>query len=109
MGIAMGRVGMSRQDFEHCTPSEFSGIVKEYRDREEALYRDGWERTRVQVVSVANLFSKRGISAKKAFPLPWDTGKDSKVSGGAECVRGTSSPERMREIATRIGLCPRDA
>ena len=102
MGIAMGRVGMSRQDFEHCTPSEFSAIVKEYRAREEALHRDGWERTRTQVVSVINLFSRKGVSAKKMFPLPWDGAENR----GAERTRGTSSPERMREIATRIGLCP---
>jgi hypothetical protein len=94
LGIAVGRVGMSRQDFEHCTPSEFSKIVQEYRSREETAYRAGWEQTRIQVISVANLFSKHPLSPEKAFPLPWDRGTEKK----REVPKGTSSLERMREV-----------
>lgn len=97
-------MGMSRQDFEHCTPSEFTKIVEEYRSREETAYRAGWEQTRIQVISVANLFSKHPLKAEKAFPLPWDKGAE-KIK---EVPKGTSSAERMREIANRIGLCPQD-
>ena len=95
-------MGMSRQDFEHCTPSEFTKIVEEYRSREETAYRAGWEQTRVQVISVINLFSKHSLSPEKVFPLPWDKGAE-KIR---EVPKGTSSLERMREVAKRIGLCP---
>ncbi len=93
---------MSSQDFEHCTPSEFAKIVEEYKSREESAYRAGWEQTRIQIISVINLFSKRPLSPEKAFPLPWDRGAEKRT----EAPKGTSSPERMREVANRIGLCP---
>lgn len=98
MGIAVGRVGMSREDFERCTPLEFTKIVQSADERTEAVIRAGWEQTRVQVVSVANLFSAKAINIKQAFPLPWD-----EMSEGAGAPKkGTSSPERMREIEDRL-------
>ena len=53
-------------------------------------------------ISVANLFSKHPLSPEKAFPLPWDRGAEKK----REVPKGTSSLERMREVAKRIGICP---
>lgn len=99
LGIAMGRVGMSMDDFCRCAPSEFSRIVEAYRLREETAYRAGWEQTRIQVVSVANMFSKHPLRPEKTFPLPWDEKK--------QAPKGSSSLERMREVATRSGLYPR--
>ena len=98
MGIAVGRVGMSRSDFERCTPLEFTKIVQAANDKTEATIRAGWEQTRIQVVSVLNLFSKKTIDMKRAFPLPWDNWNET----AAEVQKGTSSVERMREIEMRV-------
>ena len=91
-------MGMSREDFERCTPLEFTKIVQAANEKTEAIIRAGWEQTRVQVVSVANLFSKKTIDMKKAFPLPWD--KDNEPAAGVP--KGTSSFERMKEIEARV-------
>ena len=56
----------------------------------------------MQVISVTNLFSKHSLNPEKVFPLPWDKGAE-KIK---EVPKGTSSLERMREVAKRIGLCP---
>lgn len=98
MGIAVGRVGMSREDFERCTPLEFTKIVQAANEKTEAIIRAGWEQTRVQVVSVANMFSKKSIDMREAFPLPWDN----ENNAAAEVRKGTSSLERMREIEARV-------
>lgn len=98
MGIAVGRVGMSREDFERCTPLEFAKIVQAANETTEAVFRAGWEQTRVQVISVANLFSKNPINMKKAWPLPWDQ----ETGNAAEVRKGTSSIDRMREIEARL-------
>lgn len=98
----MGRVGMSRSDFERCTPLEFSRIVESWNTAEEARSREDWERTRVQVVSVANLFSKKPLDPRTAFPLPWD--KDGMGETGKKVPKGTSSLERMKEVAGRLGM-----
>lgn len=91
-------MGMSREDFERCTPLEFTKIVQAANEKTDALIKAGWEQTRVQVVSVANLFSKTPIDMKRVFPLPWDKGNEL----AAEVRKGTSSLERMREIEARV-------
>ena len=99
----MGRVGMSRKDFEQCTPSEFFRIVEQHSEEEGNHLRQGWERTRVQVISVMQLFSKKKLDPKDVFPLPWDnTGRANEKSPR----KGTSSFERMKEMAIRSGLDP---
>lgn len=105
MGIAVGRVGMSRSDFERCTPLEFSKIVQAVNEnvdadnkRAEAVIRAGWEQTRIQVVTMTNIFSTKPIDAKKFWPLPWD----GETGTGAEVRKGTSSIDRMRELEARL-------
>lgn len=98
MGIAVGRVGMSREDFERCTPLEFTRIVQAANEKAEVAIRAGWEQTRAQVISVANLFSKKPINMRKAWPLPWDN----ETGNAAEVRKGKSSADRMREIAGRL-------
>ena len=90
---------MSRTDFERCTPLEFTRIVENNKALEEMRIREGWERTRVEVVSVANLFRKHPLNARTVFPLSWDK----EDTGGTTAVpKGTSSPERMKEILGRL-------
>lgn len=95
----MGRVGMSRSDFEQCTPLEFSKIVEKNNALEELRIREGWEQTRTQVVAVASLFSKKPINPQERFPLPWDKGNAGKQTA---VPKGTSSPERMKEVLGRL-------
>ena len=89
---------MSRSDFERCTPLEFTRIVEKHNALEEMRIREGWERTRIEVVSVANLFSKHPINARTAFPLPWDN----EDNGGTTVPKGTSCPERMKEVLAKL-------
>jgi len=95
----VGRVGMSRKDFEQCTPLEFTRIVEKNNALEELRFREGWEQTRAQIISVAALFSKQPINPKERFPLPWDKEYQGKQ---AAVPKGTSSPDRMREVLGRL-------
>lgn len=89
---------MSREDFERCTTLEFTKIVQAANEKTETTIKAGWEQTRAQVISVANLFSKNTIDPKKAWPFPWE-----KEEGNAPKVqKGTSSYERMKEIEARL-------
>ncbi len=96
MGIAVGRIGMNREDFERCTPLELSRIAKAHGDEVEMFMRSGWERTRTEVVGLHQLFSKRTLDPKRVFPLPWDN------EGYKDVPKGTSSPERMKKVAERL-------
>lgn len=92
LGFATGCVGMSRDDFERCTPSEFAEAARQFSERVESRYRTGWEQTRTLVVSVANFFSEHPLEARSAFPLPWD--QETKTA----TPKGSSSYERMKEL-----------
>ena len=94
----MGRVGMSREDFERCTPLEFTKIVQASNEKTEIAIKAGWEQTRAQVISVANLFSKTAIDPKKAWPFPWEKEEEN----APKVPKGTSSYERMKEIEARV-------
>ena len=42
----MGCIGMSLDDFERCTPSEFYAAWKQWHEQMERMERSSWERTR---------------------------------------------------------------
>lgn len=90
---------MSRDEFERCTPLEFSSIHDYWAERESRLYREGWEQTRV-IVSLLlpqyNYLTKSRKSAKQMLPFPWDDDKKNAAP------KGGSSIERMKEIVARI-------
>lgn len=101
---------MSLDDFERCTPLEFCRIAEAHEEERQTVMREGWERTRVEVVSVANLFSKNRIDMKRAFPLPWDKDNESQVPKGTSSAgRMREMEERLRKTSTRSGSGPQDA
>ena len=68
----MGCLRMSLSDFCSCTPFEFNEVYEAWRDGEERSLRNGWEQTRVVCQSMLQPYSKRKLSARDVFPLPWD-------------------------------------
>lgn len=68
----MGCLRMSLADFCSCTPFEFNAVYEAWQHSEERLLRNGWEQTRVMCQSMIQPYSKRKLSAKDIFPLPWD-------------------------------------
>lgn len=64
---------MSVEDFERCTPSEFTEIGKIWIEREENISRRGWEQTRLMSFYSIKPYLKPGVTAEQVFPLPWDS------------------------------------
>ena len=91
----MGCIGMSRDDFERSTPSEFSRIYESWADRETRLTRDAWERTRTLVAFTLPVYRSKK-SAKQLLPFSWDHEKENAAP------KGSSSKERMKELEKRI-------
>ena len=91
----MGRVGMSLEDFDACTPSEFSAICKSYQEDEEQKMRMSWEQTRFLAVTNLQPYSKKPIKAQDVARFPWD-------NDGPAVKQGKSSLERMREVEARL-------
>ena len=91
----MGCIGMSLDDFERSTPSEFSRIYDRWADRETRHIRDAWERTRTLVAFVLPIYRAKR-SAKQLLPFPWDHEKENAAP------KGSGSIERMKELEKSI-------
>ena len=68
----MGCIGMSRKDFEQCTPMEFYKVWEHWAQYERDAERNEWERTRVLALFAIQPYTKGNIRAHDILPLPWD-------------------------------------
>lgn len=91
----MGCIGMSRDDFERCTPSEFSQIAESWNEWETRQIREAWERTRTLVGFILPVYRSRK-KATQLLPFPWDQERKSAAP------KGSSSAERLHDILRRV-------
>lgn len=68
----MGCIGMSRDDFERCTPIEFYEVWKRWAEQHRDRERGEWERTRVMATSFIQPYVKGKLTAHDVLPFPWD-------------------------------------
>lgn len=97
----MGCIGMSRDDFERCTPFEFYEVWNrwglQHRDNE----RGAWERVRVMALFFIQPYVKSKLTAHDILPLPWD---EEESSGKAEEISKEEFNRRFEEAKRRNGL-----
>lgn len=80
MGIAIGCVGMSFDDFCKCDHDEFRAICEAWRRKEENKNREEWERMRIMSAISIQPHVKNKITPKQLLPMPWDKDKPSRAS-----------------------------
>lgn len=68
----MGCIGMSREDFERCTPSEFYKAWERWAETRRDAERSAWERTRVSALFALQPYAKGTLRPHEFLPLPWD-------------------------------------
>lgn len=73
MGIGVGCIGLSVEEFCRLGVTEFSYIYKHYTEAEAYKQRDKWERTRTLAAICIQPYSKRSLKPKDVLPLPWDS------------------------------------
>jgi len=83
------------------TPEEFAAISKAYSDQREAEYKDRWERTRAIVVAAVRPYIKGKPTAKKIYPLPWDT-ETTKKGRPTPKISAEESKARFEKLAKRF-------
>ena len=93
-------MGMSRGDFERCTPSELRAVWDRWREAEELRNREEWERLRWQMLCTLQPHSKKELTVQDVLQLPWDREikKDKKPESG-EATRA-----RFERAKERYGL-----
>lgn len=75
LGIAVGCIGMSIEDFCRCTPLEFESIYNAWHEHEESVIQEEWERVRLATTILLQPNSKKRLYPKDVMKLPWDTEK----------------------------------
>lgn len=94
MGMALGCIGMSMQDFERCTPSEFRAVFDAWNGREERRERGEWERVRMSCLCSIQPYSKKRLGVTDVMEFPWE--KEEKREKSKE-----RREESMEEIKAR--------
>ena len=92
----MGCVGMSLEDFERCTPIEFTEVMRQWRENQERIDRTTWDQTRFLATAMLQPYSRKALKATDVVKFTWDYKTE-------EAPKGTSSRERMEEVRKRIG------
>lgn len=102
MGVALGCIGLSFDDFCKLDYDEFESICKAWSENAETAYRDDWERARLMATICIQPHIKKRITPQKLLPLPWDNArKERKDSKPRRTMPG--SRERFEEVKKRIG------
>lgn len=95
MGLALGCVGLSFDDFVRLDYDELASVLSCWHESEEARSRSQWERLRVEAaINIAPHVSKQ-IRPEQLLPLPWDAKRQ---------PTARSTPERFTELVKGLGV-----
>lgn len=100
MGMALGCIGMSREDFERCTPFEFYKAWERWAEAKRDAERNEWERTRVLALFAIQPYAKSNLQAHDVLPFPWDE----KLEEKREEVSKDEFNARFEAAKKRYGL-----
>lgn len=99
LGLALGRIGLSYNDFCGLSLEEFGEVVKAYSEGQEDTTRGDWERMRMLAAITIQPHTKTKITPKKLLPLPWDKIHRLPAKRTAEDI--ARQRDRMDEIKKR--------
>ena len=88
--MAIGRIGMSFEDFCAMDPDEFSSVHAAWTEGVEASERSEWERMRTLAAICIQPHVRKRVTPRQLVPLPWDEKRQSKKKTAAV------SPEEQR-------------
>lgn len=72
LGLAVGNIGMSFDDFCQCSPSEFSAIATAWHKGQEQLNRQQWEQARMLCLCSLQPYTKDRMKPTDVMRFPWD-------------------------------------
>ena len=100
MGIAVGEVGMTLQEFFELSPQQFSSIYKSYSEKTQRQARQQWEIARWHAAIILSPNAKKGhtITPKDICVFDWERPKAEKIKMTKEEQR-----ERMKRLAESLG------
>lgn len=102
LGIALSRIHLSFDDFCRLTPVEFEHVYKEFQDKCEVDYKDGWARMRMLATIVIQPHLKKKITPQQLLPFPWENAT-TKQEESTRQLTAAESLKRFEELAKKVG------
>lgn len=72
MGLAIGCIGMSREDFLQSTPDEFNAIAEAWNNNNVQHYRSEWEQARFIAQFILMPYSKKHLKPQDLVVFEWE-------------------------------------
>ena len=91
-------MGMSRNDFCRCTPSEFKATWDAWNDMRQNRERGEWERLRMQCLCTLQPYTRKTLAPADIMTFPWEKPSPAEKRGKEEVMR------RYREAKAAAGL-----
>ena len=104
LGMAVGRIGMSVDDFCRCTPLEFSAIAQGWNEGERQRERSAWERTRLLCTTMLQPYSRRRLDPQDVMRFAWDDDPNGDATDEAEQLTAKEIRERFEKVKREMGL-----
>ena len=104
MGIALGCIRLSYDDFCKMDFEEFAAVYKAYAEQRDIDFKDEWQRMRLlaAIVIQPHLAKNRKITPEKLLPFPWDK-KRAKCSSDKPKLTPEQQRKRMAELTEKLG------
>ena len=102
LGVALGCIGLSYDDFCNLYAQEFAAINKAWYQQQEALQQGEWERTRILAAFTIQPHVKKKLTPEKLLPLPWDR-KKKRAAADAPKLTKEQQHQRFKELLHRFG------
>ena len=95
-------MGLRYGDFCDLTPDEFTHIYRAYSERQEAQYKDNWERMRMLAAIIIQPYAKGKLTPHSLLPFPWDAESRPTRRATAEHVSKEDALQRFEEVLKKV-------
>lgn len=104
LGIALGCIRLSYDDFCNMDFQEFAAVYKAYAEQRDFDYKNSWERMRLlaAITIQPHLAKGKKITPEKLLPFPWDKKKVAAAKKAKE-ITPEQQRRRMEELVKKLG------
>lgn len=93
---------LGHDDFCRLTPDEFTAVADAWREHDDLLRREEWERMRLLATITIQPHVRRKLKASELLPFPWEKETQWANRPAAPRMTRTEQLARMEEVMRRL-------
>ena len=102
LGVAMGCMHMSLDDFQTLRPAEFIAAADAWQSSQDADVRRSWEIARTVAAILLQPHARRRLTGRSVLQLPWDAAVATRSSQHAPARTREQQRRRFEEVCGRL-------